>query len=255
MTDKLQILEDEHVVSIMLRRPRKLNAIDPEMLTGLHEAIGKVGDQNHVRAVIISGEGERAFSAGADIKAWAALDALDMWRQWIPVGNKLMRQIAELPQPVIAAVNGIAFGGGLELTLACDLRIASETAVFAMPEVSIATVPGWGGTFRLPAIIGLARAKAMILTGQRIDAATALDWGLITEIVPVDNIHQRARAMADQIASNAPLAVRMAKQLIDHRDHPENMEAIAGALGAHTQDGQEGIQSFREKRPPKYGGT
>ena len=255
MTEKIRVEEHEHVATITLCRAHKLNALDPAMLDGLSQTFDELLDKDHIRAVIITGEGTRAFSAGADIKAWAALQSLDMWKHWIPKGNKVMRQIARLPQPVIAAINGIAFGGGLELALACDLRIASEAAQFAMPEVSIATVPGWGGTFRLPATIGRARTKAMILTGQRIDAATALNWGLITAVTPKDQLLEQAQSLANQIASNAPLAVRMAKQLIDQQEAPENLEALAGALGASTQDGREGIQSFAEKRPPKYSGN
>jgi len=254
MTEQMRVGELERVTTITLYRAHKLNAIDPAMLDGLRQAFDDLQRKDHIRAVIITGDGTRAFSAGADIKAWATLKPLDMWKHWIPNGNRVMRQIARLPQPVIAAVNGIAFGGGLELALTCDVRIASEGAQFAMPEVSIATVPGWGGTFRLPATIGRARAKSMILTGQRIDAATALNWGLITAVAPVGQVLQHAQSLASQIASNAPLAVRMAKQLIDHPHTPENMEALAGALGASTLDGREGIRSFTEKRSPNYSG-
>ena len=252
MTDKIRIEENNHVATITLCRAKKLNAIDPDMLDGLGRVVTDIHSNNQVRAVVITGEGPRAFSAGADIKAWSELEALDMWRSWIPLGNRVMRQIAQLPQAVIAAINGLAFGGGLELALACDIRVATETAQFGMPEVSIATVPGWGGTFRLPAIVGTARAKSMILTGQRIDAATAQVWGLITAITPDGQVLQRAQAMANQIASNAPLAIRMAKQLLDRKDAPEHMEALAGALSAHSTDGREGLLSFTEKRSPKY---
>ena len=255
MTCKISLDTDQHVTTITLCRPQKLNAIDPDMLEGLSEVLDQLEQDRQVRAVIITGEGDRAFSAGADIKAWAALPPLEMWQRWIPAGHRILKRLTQLPQPVIAAINGIAFGGGLELALACDLRISTDTAAFAMPEVSIATVPGWGGTFRLPEIIGKARSKALILTGERIDAHRALHWGLITDMVPAPELLQRVRAIANRIAANAPLAVQMAKQLIDQHHAREHMEALAGALGAYTKDGQEGVMSFQQKREPDYKGT
>ena len=254
MTNHIHVELAEQIATVTLSRPHKLNAINPEMMASLAESIADLNSNVNIRAVIITGAGDRAFSAGADIKAWAALEPVGMWRHWIPNGSRVLKQLALLPQPVIAAVNGVALGGGMELALACDLRIASETAIFAMPEVSIGTVPGWGGTYRLPEIVGPARAKSMILTGQRIDAGTALDWGLITEVAPANKLEARARELAEKIAANAPLAVTMAKQLIDNKGAPEHMEAMAGALGAYSEDGKEGVLSFKEKRAPRYKG-
>ncbi len=251
---RITVKREGAVVTITLNRPEKLNAVDPAMIQDLESAVAALEPKSDVRAVIVTGAGERAFCSGADIKAWARLEPLGMWREWIPAGHRVLSRLAQLPVPVIAAVNGVALGGGLELALACDLRIAASTATFGLPEVSIATVPGWGGTFRLPEIIGTARAKALVLTASQIDAAIALEWGLVTEVVPGANLLTCAKALATKIAANAPLAVRMAKQLVDGRHSPEHMEALAGALGAFTEDGREGVKSFTEKRPPNYSG-
>ncbi|MCA9877730.1 MAG: enoyl-CoA hydratase/isomerase family protein, partial [Thermomicrobiales bacterium] len=147
---------------------------------------------------------------------------------------------------------GLAFGGGLELAMAADFRIAAATAAFAMPEVRIGTLPGWGGTQRLPALIGAARAKQMVFSGERIDAAAAERWGLINEMVPPEALTARVRQLAEQIAANAPVAVQLAKSAID-RDAAA-LEAFAGALAASADDGQEGMAAFREKRAPQFRG-
>jgi enoyl-CoA hydratase len=202
--------------------------------------------------VILTGAGERAFCVGADVNAWSALEPLDMWRRWIREGHRVLRRLAHLRQPSIAAINGFAFGGGLELALAADIRIAAETASFAMPETKIGTLPGWAGTSRLPEAIGVARAKQMIFSGARIDAFTAERWGLVNEAVPGDGLMSRARELALEIAANAPVSVQLAKAAID--GDAAALEALAGALAASTEDGREGIASFREKRAPRFQG-
>ena len=165
-----------------------------------------------------------------------------MWRRWIPAGQRVLDHLETLRQPTIAAINGFAFGGGLELALACDLRIAADHATFAAPEVGIATVPGWGATGRLAAVVGLARAKQLILTGQPIDAATAATWGLVGDVVPTAGFADATHALAMQIAGQAPVAVQVAKQLIDgQRPRPAvALEALGGGLTAFTADAEEG---------------
>ncbi len=242
----------EHLATLTLNRPEKRNAIDPLMLDTIDTHLATLESNNHLRAVILTGTGEKAFCAGADIKAWASLDALGMWKQWIPKGQRILQRLANLRSPVIALLNGYAFGGGLELALACDIRIAASHASFAMPEVKIATVPGWGGTARLSKIVGIARAKTMILTGNPIDAETALAWGLVTEVSPPDKLHSAGRQLAKAIAENAPVAVQIAKQMLDGSCAP--LESIAGSLSAYTNDGKEGVDSFLERRNPNYKG-
>jgi enoyl-CoA hydratase len=154
---------------------------------------------------------------------------------------------------VICAIQGLAFGGGLELALGCDLRIAADTAQFAMPEVKLGTVPGWGGTGRLPYLIGSARAKQMILTGEQIAAERAERWGLVNEVVPAARLCDSVAALAEKICANAPVAVQTAKQLIAHPSAAV-LESLASVANAFMDDAKEGLASFREKRPPQFKG-
>jgi enoyl-CoA hydratase/carnithine racemase len=246
---------DGPIATITLNRPDKLNAIQPTMLARLDAIAGEIDRRDDVRVVLLTGAGERAFSVGADINAWSALQPLDMWRRWVREGHRVFARLAQVRQPLIAALNGYAFGGGLELALAADIRLAATEAEFALPEVKIATVPGWGGTQRLPALIGPARAKQLIFSGARIDAATAERWGLINEAVPRAELLARARSLAEQIADNAPVSVQIAKQLIDGGGAAGlALEALAGALVATTDDAREGLASFRERRLPQFMG-
>lgn len=257
MSENIQLHIEPPLATITLNRPDKLNALSPEMLIALESAFGEIEARREVYAVIISGAGERAFCVGADIKAWGALEPLDMWRQWIRDGHRVFDRLARLRQPTIAALNGFTLGGGLELALACDMRIAAEGVQLGQPEVNIGTIPGWGGTQRLPQIIGAGRAKQMIFSGARIDAATAERWGLVNEVVPSGQLLNRARELAAQIAANAPLSVQFAKQAIDGglgAATGATLEALAGALAAMTEDGREGVASFQEKRSPTFKG-
>jgi enoyl-CoA hydratase len=247
---------DETILTLTLNRPDKLNAIDGAMLDALDEVLGKLERDPEIRAVILTGAG-RAFSAGADIKEWTALTPLEFGRSWGLRGHGLFDRLAGLPVPVIAAINGIAFGGGLELALCADIRIASAAARLGLPEVTIAALPGWGGTQRLPRLIGPGRAKHMILTGQPIDAARAEVWGLISEVVAAETLPARARELAARIAANAPLAVQASKRLIDAAlpaTPAATLEGHAGALCGATEDAREGRASFLERRPPRYQG-
>ena len=256
MTESTVLLEVYgHIATITLNRPDKLNAIEPTMLARLDAIAGELERRDDVRVVVLTGAGERAFSVGADINAWSALQPLDMWRQWIRDGHRVFERLARLRQPLIAALNGYAFGGGLELALAADIRLAATEAEFALPEVKIATIPGWGGTQRLPALIGMGRAKQMIFSGARRDAATAERWGLINEVLPRSELLTRARGLADEIAGNAPISVQIAKQVIDSAGGSAvvALEGLAGALAATTEDALEGLASFRERRSPQFG--
>jgi len=251
---RILVERDAPVVTLTLNRPDKLNAIDLAMLDALEAALGAIERDPEVRAVILTGAG-RAFSAGADIKEWTALTPLEFGRSWGLRGHALFDRLAALPPPVIAALNGIAFGGGLELALCADIRIASDAARLGLPEVTIAALPGWGGTQRLPRLIGPGRAKHMILTGQPIDAAKAEAWGLVTEVLADGALLPRAKELAAQIAANAPVAVQASKRLIDAAT-PETpaatLEVHAGALCGGTADAAEGRASFLERRPPRY---
>jgi enoyl-CoA hydratase len=246
------------VATITLNRPEKLNAMDPPMLAQLEQVCQDLERDTTVRVVLLTGAGTRAFSAGADITAWSSLQPLEMWRWWVRNGHRAFERVARLPQPVIAVLNGVAFGGGFELALAADLRIAAEHTQLALPETGIGTVPGWGGTQRLPALIGAARAKEMMFTGRRVDAATAERWGLVNAVEPGTNVMGYAVNLAQEIAARAPLSVQMAKQLVDSAQgdaQTMTLEALAGALASSTEDGHEGVAAFRERRQPRFTGS
>jgi enoyl-CoA hydratase len=239
---------------ITLNRPEKLNALDPEMLTQLEMAANTLETSSEVRVVIVDSASERAFCVGADIRAWTALSPLEMWSTWNRRGHQVFDRLAQLRQPVIALLRGFAFGGGLELALTADIRIATEQATFALPEVKLATVPGWAGTFRLPQVIGRARAKQMIFSGAPIDAHRAEQWGLVNEVVC--DLTAKSRELSDLICRNAPVSVQIAKQLVN--SDPSNalvLESLAGAVTAATTDATEGRMSFEEKRAPKFKGN
>jgi enoyl-CoA hydratase len=231
MADPRLLFEIESgIATITINRPEKLNALDPDMLRRFEAMVREIDDDPGIRVAILTAAGEKAFCAGADINAWAALAPIEMWRRWVRDGHRVFDAFAGLRQPTIAALNGFAFGGGLELALAADIRIAASHATFASPEVKIGTVPGWGGTLRLPRVIGAPRAKQMIFTGARINAATAELWGLVNEVVPAGELLARAWALAEEITANAPISVQIAKQIIDGA--PASPEALAGALAA-----------------------
>jgi enoyl-CoA hydratase len=257
MTAPRILLErDDSIVALTLNRPDKLNAIDGAMLDALEEVLDRLEADRNYRAVILTGAG-RAFSAGADIKEWTALAPQEFGPGWGLRGHRLFDRLAALSPPVIAAINGIAFGGGLELALCADIRIAAEGARLGLPEATIAALPGWGGTQRLPRLIGPGRAKQMILTGQPIEAARAEAFGLVSEVVPAEALIARARELARQIAANAPLAVRAAKRLVDAAlpaSPAATLEVPASMAVGATEDAREGRQSFLERRPPAYRG-
>ena len=256
MSESLVLLDiDGPLAMITLDRPDKLNALTMDMLFALETYVQGIDANKDIRVVILTGAGERAFCVGADIYAWGALEPLDMWRQWIRVGHRIFDQLANLRQPTIAVLNGYTLGGGLELALATDIRLAADHIELGQPEVKLGTIPGWGGTLRLPQVIGASRAKQLIFSGARIDAVKAEQWGLVNEVLPAEQLMTRAKELAGEITENAPLAVQFAKQLIDGDSHSgATLEALAGALAASSFDGQEGLAAFREKRPPRFTG-
>lgn len=245
------------VATITLDRPAKLNALTVEMLAQLEEHLQTIENNPSVWVLLITGAGDRSFCVGADINAWADVDAVGMWRTWIREGHRVFNRLAALNIPTIAVLNGYTFGGGLELALAADIRIAASQVQFALPEVKLGIIPGWGGTNRLPALIGTARAKQMVFTGMRVDAKTAMDWSLVNEICTPEQLMARAHELATAICENAPLAVQMTKQLIDgsiNSAHGYYLEALASGYARFTDDAIEGIAAFQEKREAKFKG-
>jgi enoyl-CoA hydratase len=243
---------DEGIATITMNRPQALNAFNSAQLDLLLSVVRDVAANPNVRVAILTGSGERAFAAGADIKEMVALGAtegLAFGRRGHAVANAL----EAMPQPVIAAVNGFAFGGGCELALACDIRIASENARFAQPEVGLGIPPGWGGSQRLPRLVGLGIASELILTGRHVFADEALRIGLVNAVHPLAQLMPAAQEMARSIAKNSPRAVRSAKSLMKlaFQGAPgAGLDADAHTFGAafETADQREGMSAFVEKR-------
>jgi len=257
MTETMLLAIDGPVATVTLNRPEKLNALTMEMLDALARMATQLDADRAVRCVILTGAGARAFCVGADINAWSALEPLDMWRVWTKRGHQVFEQWARLRQPVIAAINGHALGGGLELAAAADLRLAPASAQFGLPEASIATCPGWSGTQRLTGLLGPARVKYLALTGRRISAEEALRIGLLQEIAGDGGVLSAAQGLARDICALAPISVQLTKQLIDASSGAGlayALEGVAGALAGSTQDAREGLASFRERRAPSYQG-
>ncbi|RFP15824.1 MULTISPECIES: enoyl-CoA hydratase-related protein [unclassified Duganella] len=245
------------IAYITLNRPTVLNALNQATLADLLAAFDAAAADAAVRGVILSGEG-KAFAAGADIGELAAIGAVEAQR-FTRYGQHVFDRIERLGKPVIAAVNGYAFGGGCELAMACTLRIASERAAFGQPEVKLGVLPGFGGTQRLPRLVGAGRALQLILSAATIDAEEARRIGLVNEVVPADGLIARAETILAQITANAPLAVRLATEAVLRGLDTTLADGLAleGALFAvcaASDDKREGTQAFLAKRAPRYAG-
>ena len=242
------------VGTIAVNRPQALNALNSEVLEDLGRALDQV-DQSVIRCLIITGTGEKSFVAGADIGEMSSLNE-EEGKAFSKKGNDLFRRIETFPIPVIAAVNGYALGGGCELAMSCDFRIASENAVFGQPETGLGITPGFGGTQRLARLIGPGYAKQMIYTARNIKADEALRIGLVNKVVPLADLLAEAGKLAGQVAANAPIAVRYAKADINEGIELGMVEAAAleeKRFGAcfTTHDQKEGMNAFLEKRREK----
>jgi enoyl-CoA hydratase/carnithine racemase len=256
-TSQIKLHVDGTVATVILDRAEKLHALTPEMMETLADIAARIDSDSGIRCVILTAAGDKAFCVGADINAWAALEPLDMWRRWVRRGHQVFDQWARLRVPVIAAINGHAFGGGLELAAVADIRIAVASARFGLPEATIGTCPGWSGTQRLVALIGASQVKYLALTGTRIDAMEARRIGILHEQVKGNDVLARAREIAAGICKLAPVSVQLTKQIIDAGQGDglaAALETMAGALAATTADAREGVASFREKREPEYRG-
>lgn len=243
---------------LMINRPKALNALNGETLRELQRAMEEAKGYPEMRVLMLTGAGEKAFVAGADIQEMAnmnSLEALDFSR----LGHLTLKMIQDFDRPVIAAVNGYALGGGTEIALACDIIYASENAVFGLPEVSLGIFPGFGGTQRLPRLIGKARAKELIFTGKRITAQEAYGMGIVNRVFPQASLMEETKKVAGQIAANGPVGLRLAKMAIDGGfdmglSEACSVEAYAFGLTFSTADQKEGMKAFLEKRKPAYQG-
>ena len=243
---------------VKINRPDKLNAMNRKVMEELVDCFQSLQTDDEVRVVILTGSGEKAFVAGADINELALLDALT-GREKALIGQRAFNLIENLGKPVIAAINGFAVGGGCELAMACTLRIASETARLGQPEVKIGLLPGYGGSQRLPRLVGKGRALEMILTGEPITAAEAHRIGLVNQVVPAAELLTAAEKLAQKIVANAPLAIKFALEAVNHglemsAAEGQFLEATLFGLCCSTTDMKEGTRAFLEKRPAKFTG-
>ncbi len=248
--------ENSNIVIITLNRQKKLNALNKEMLELLDKKIKSIKHDHNIRAIIIYSEG-KSWCAGVDLK-WASSS---VWKfvKAIKMGRRIFARIEKQPIPVIAAINGYAVGGGMELALSCDIRVAADIATFAQSEATIGLPPGWGGTYRLPKVVGLSTAKALIYTGRRFSAEEALEMKFVSKIVPVEELKNQAIEIAESIARSAPMAVKKSKKAI-------NKGISTTARGGYraekrgvwrcirTKDIREGITAVFEKRKPEFKG-
>jgi enoyl-CoA hydratase len=259
MDDILTLEIHGTVATLTLNRPAVLNALNHDLLTMLEEALDAFTGDSQLRAVIITGAGERAFAAGADIAELAELAGAVAGQQKATTGQRITQLIEALPVPVIAAVNGFALGGGCELAMACDFRIASENAKFGQPEVNLGIPPGYGGTQRTARLLGPGMALFMCLTGETIDAAEAYRIGLVQRVVPIADLMPEARRIANTIAAKAPLAITATKRAIREGAalplaEGLALEALHFGTMVSTNDFREGTRAFLEKRKPVFEG-
>jgi enoyl-CoA hydratase/carnithine racemase len=249
---------ERHVATLTLNRPEALNAISRQLAAELLAACTALADRDGVRVVIVTGAGERAFCAGADLKERRTLSPGERTAHTSAI-EMAAEALAALPMPTIAAVRGFALAGGAELAIACDLRVAAEDATFGFPEVKIGIFPGAGGALRLPRIVGSGTARDLLFTGRRLTAEEAFRLGLIDRLVPGNSVLESAAELADSIAENAPLAVRAVKRALEQShgtsfdDARRAVNALRAALD-NTSDYEEGLAAFAERRSPRFTG-
>ena len=250
--------KSEGIATITINRPQALNALNAETIKEISTRLDDARKDKNVKVIVLTGTGERAFCAGADLNVMKDANSYKGMHLSF-IGQKLTVEIEEVEKPVIAAINGYALGGGLEMSMACDLRIASENAQLGQPEANVGLIPGWGGTQRLPRFVGKGIAKEMIFTGNRIDAKRAAHLGLVNKVVPLAELKSAAKEMAAQLMAKPPIALELAKQLVNNSTDTDlrkglTNEAEAFGVLASTEDFKEGVNAFLEKRKPQYKG-
>lgn len=258
MYKTLMYEKKENIGLLTINRPEKMNAISQELTAELSLLLDEIENDDELRVIVITGAGDKAFVAGADINELVDRDAR-LGRRVSRERQEIFSRIENLHVPVIAAVNGYALGAGLELALACSIRICSEKAQFGAPEVKLGIIPGDGGTQRLPRLVGQGRAMEMIITGDFIDAQEAYRIGLVNKVFPPEKLKEEAMELAKKIASRPPLAVRYAKEAVNRSQEGDSasgfaLESYLHALSCTTEDKKEGVSAFLEKRKGKFKG-
>ncbi|MGI0079340.1 MAG: enoyl-CoA hydratase/isomerase family protein [Nitrososphaerales archaeon] len=243
---------------ITINRPEVMNALNIELRKEIIEALSGVEKDEQVRAVVLTGAGEKAFSAGADIKMFQTMTPF-IAKEYLKTSKGASSKIENFPKPVIAAVNGYAIGGGLELAMSCDIIIASDNAKFGQGEINVGAIPGVGGTQRLPRLVGLKKAKEMIFTGELVDAKTALEMGLVNHVVPKSELMKSVEELVSKIATKSPLIITLAKEALNRSaaglKDGLDYESTLFALCFGSNDQKEGANAFLEKRAPIFKGN
>jgi len=253
-------VETEHGIALItFNRPKALNALNSDLLSELSTALDALAADDQIRVLVLTGEGEKSFVAGADINELAKLDTLKA-KAFIHRGLSIINKIADLPIPAIAAVNGFALGGGLEIAMACDFIYASDKASFGQPEIKLGLIPGYGGTQRLPRLIGINRAKELLYTGNMVSAEEALQLGIVNKVVAQESLMDVVMGLARQLADLGQVALRGIKQAVNHGMNVDlatglRIETDAFAICIASQDAKEGTTAFLEKRKPEFKGT
>lgn len=255
----IDVARDDHVAVITLNRPDRLNALDRDHYAALADAWLEIRDDSTIRAAVVTGSGDRSFSVGADLKTFIP-DVPELGEFWLTQKGQLLNRGLEVWKPIVAAVNGYCLGGGLTLLLATDLRVAASHATFGLPEVKRGVIPANGGTQRLVQQIPFVRALEIVLTGEPIDAATALELGLVNRVVAKEELLDVALDYARRVAANAPLAVQAAKELAYRSRDVDlatglRLEQAMARLLRDSADAKEGAEAFSEKRPPDFTGA
>jgi enoyl-CoA hydratase len=256
MSDPVHLHITGGLAIITLARPEKLNALDDVMVALLGQYADAIDADRSVRAVILTGEG-KAFCAGGDIVAWGGLSALEMGQAWVRSGHRVFDKLARIKPPVIAAMNGHALGGGLELAVTADVRVCEIQAKIGLPESGLGMIPGWSGTQRLVKRFGGRVARRLALTGEILTAETALSLGIVDQVVEKGGAIAAAKAIAERVLTRGPVANIVVKQLInaaEDEDRAATMETLATSLVSYTSDVKEGVAAFNAKRTPRYRG-
>lgn len=246
----------ERIAVITLNRPRALNALNAQVFAELRGVVEKLASDREARAVIITGSGEKAFAAGGDIAFMQPLTAQES-REFVLAVKETLLRLENLPQPTIAAINGMALGGGCELAMTCDLRIAEEHAILGQPEINLGIIPGAGGTQRLPRLVGMTRAKELVLLGEPINAQEAYRIGLVNMVVPRGAALEKAKEVARKLMAKSPVALKMAKASLNVGAQLDLNSALAYEIECFshlfsTEDQKEGMRAFLEKRPARF---